>query len=442
MVSPFAAVAGTSVESSGIFTVINPIIDLAHQEMSKILPTKKASVGALVINRFRNEIDQKTFLERMSRYGYNKDEAERELFSNKFFAGPSDLVRFMVKEAFQPELVADLIEGEPTPEKFIEEMQKHGADKDLADRYWTAHYEPMGRSDAEEAFHRLNPGQLKFKTEDISALKLDPKDIAFDFADLRRIYKLVDKYPGDRNKLAMLAYRPMTRIDIRRIDQIFDIPFEELVFLNQELGYSPTTARKLSTWTKAASLLQDIVPMLKAQEMSFDEAIKLLIAAGLPPDEARRQIQNKSAVVKKARAKKYVEKAIDEILKAVVNKKISSANGITSLVKLGLTSEEAAAEIKIAAVVAKGDPEHIDEVDEMINHIRSAAGLPQFATKSGKNRIVGYIYTMILEDEQQTQKDLQTMEEYGVGERIIDHETGKYGKITRKESIKESVGVK
>ena len=74
---------------------------------------------------------------------------------------------------------------------------------------------------------------------------------------------------------------------------------------------------------------------------------------------------------------------------------------------------------------------------ELANQNREAAGRAPMSTESGKSSIIKYIYSVILEDGNQTSKDIESLELHAVGDKIYDLSTGHKGKITRVARITE-----
>ena len=70
---------------------------------------------------------------------------------------------------------------------------------------------------------------------------------------------------------------------------------------------------------------------------------------------------------------------------------------------------------------------------------RALAGRAPMTTESGKSTIVRYIYSIILEDVEQTSKDIESLELHAVGDKIYDLSTGQKGKITRVSRVTERV---
>ena len=68
---------------------------------------------------------------------------------------------------------------------------------------------------------------------------------------------------------------------------------------------------------------------------------------------------------------------------------------------------------------------------DLANALRKAEGLAPYATKSGRSRILGFVYTVSLKDKDGTIKDIFSREVHNKSDMIFDIETGLLGKILR-----------
>lgn len=170
---------------------------------------------------------------------------------------PPDLVRFLVKEVYagkdgemittEKELdeITERVKGEtnpanwvkyPTwrgkqlvpypPEFWIDWMAAHGYDRHFAEDLWAQHWEEPSYRRSREMYARLGPDILEDTWRDYTDLLPEGvektkenvlKYVAFDSSDLRRLLRFRDINPYWRSKLAAIAYRPYTRVDIRRM---------------------------------------------------------------------------------------------------------------------------------------------------------------------------------------------------------------------------------
>lgn len=438
MVAGFAFGAITGIAESLVRTAASPALDLAQQEVSKLIPTKKADVTALIENFRRGEVTEEIFYERMSRFAYNKEESDRILFAAKFFPGAADLVRFVVKESFSPEIIGDLTKGEPVPEKFTEEMEKLGATKEIAEWFWTAHYDPLGRRDFEEMFQRLQPEMLEFRKGDLDALDLKAENVSVDQDFIKRMYRILDVYPALRDRLLLIQYSKIPRIDIRRFEDFDILDDDELEFRNREDGRSPTDAKKMVLFTKLSNRMKDLKIDLKERLINFDDAVEELIAIGAKPEAAERLINRIKPSVKTLRVKTLYDKFIRDILKSVIEGNQEPEDAIKALTRIGLTEDEAGAEVEIAFILAEGDVFGVESLDSATNTLRRAAGLVEKPITDKGKIIKGYRYIIEIENENRDQEERILQTKHEMEDTILDLVTGLNAKIISRRVINES----
>lgn len=113
------------------------------QEQNYVYPDMGASFELF----WRGIIDDNMFTLIMKRNGF-KDESIAQLKNLRDLIPPaSDLITMVVREAFDPKMVT------PAPDIFAQNMAKKGFSKEWSDRYWTAHWQPMGLGQAYSNLH-------------------------------------------------------------------------------------------------------------------------------------------------------------------------------------------------------------------------------------------------------------------------------------------------
>ena len=98
---------------------------------------------------WRGLIDESTAKQLLKRLGF-KDNVVDALFGlRESLPSTSDLITMVVREAFVPEMVT------PAPEIFAKYMAMRGFSKEWSDRFWTAHWRPIG---LEQAYDNVRRG--------------------------------------------------------------------------------------------------------------------------------------------------------------------------------------------------------------------------------------------------------------------------------------------
>lgn len=168
-----------------------------------------------------------------------------------------DLVRFQLREVFDPLLRQELLTPYPALD-FVNHMQYLGFNRYWAESYWAAHWQLPAVGQAFEMFQRLRPEKNL--------------DRAFNRDDLKRLLTRLDILPAYHEQLIDIAYQPITRIDVRRMYKLgFFKTVEDLSAAYQDIGYSPDDSFKLAEFTKA-DVDDDDVTSIRSLLMSAYEA--------------------------------------------------------------------------------------------------------------------------------------------------------------------------
>ncbi|KKK61280.1 hypothetical protein LCGC14_3015910, partial [marine sediment metagenome] len=107
----------------------------------------------------------------------------------------ADIITMAVREAFTPDVAARFGQYEDFPEDFEKYAAMKGLSSEWAKRYWAAHW---NLPSPQQGFQMLHRGVI-------------------DKADLNMLLKALDVMPFWRDKLTQIAYRPLTRVDVRRM---------------------------------------------------------------------------------------------------------------------------------------------------------------------------------------------------------------------------------
>ena len=153
-----------------------------------------------------------------------------------------DIIRFAVREVYDPKLRADgqLDKGLSENPRYLQEAAKRGLEPQDAKDYWAAHWQLPGIVQAFEFYHRLydNP---------------DPS-IRFDDRSMESYFNVADIAPGYRERLKAISYNPYTRVDVRRMYNlgVFGTGGEAKAAVKRayrDLGYDDDKAEKMTAFT-------------------------------------------------------------------------------------------------------------------------------------------------------------------------------------------------
>lgn len=182
-----------------------------------------------------------------------------------------DIITMAVREAFSPSTAARFGQYEDFPRDFGKYAAQQGLSEEWAKRYWAAHW---GLPSVTQGFDMLHRGII-------------------DKADLEMLLKAQDVMPFWRDKLVAMAYRPLTRVDVRRMYKLGVLSISEVYTAFLNLGYGPDDARSMTEYTEAQILDEragltsaEVIKAFVDRLVSHKDAVDLLIMLNVDPDHA------------------------------------------------------------------------------------------------------------------------------------------------------------
>jgi len=178
----------------------------------------------------------------------------------------ADIITMAVREAFTPAIAEKFGQYEDYPPDLETWAEKKGLSREWSERYWAAHW---SLPSAGQGFEMLHRGLI---TRD----------------DLDMLLRALDVMPFWRAKLTGIAYRRLTRVDIRRMYGVGVLTEKEVYEAYLELGYNERDARRMSDFTVRQILAtqskfttRDIISAYTKYMISRSDARSLLIAIGV-----------------------------------------------------------------------------------------------------------------------------------------------------------------
>ncbi len=223
-----------------------------------------------------------------------------------------DLVHMAVREAFSPDIAGRFGQYEDFPEPMVEWCVKQGLSAEWAKRYWAAHWSLPSPQQGFEMLHRgvIAPEELEV------------------------LLRALDVMPHWREPLTKIAYRPYTRVDIRRMHKTGVLTDDELDRAYQDIGYDAVRALKLAEFTRRLNTAkplegtEDLGKLTKAQILDFyveglidDGKARSLLEAGGATSQAadlfvRTAELERVAKERRAEASLIAEQAIAGVIEA------------------------------------------------------------------------------------------------------------------------------
>lgn len=184
--------------------------------------------GELLAMKLRGLVSPEGFSSAMKRQGFTETWQQAYTQLAEVIPPVGDLITMAVHGAFSDEETALFRTDEDFPESILPHTKKQGLDETWTRKYWRAHWNLPSPTQGFEMFQRsiIEPEQLT------------------------TLLKALDIAPFWRDKLIKLNYQPLTRVDVRRMNQLGILKHAGVVKAYRDLGYSPENAESLATFTE------------------------------------------------------------------------------------------------------------------------------------------------------------------------------------------------
>ena len=215
---------------------------------------------------FRGVIDDNSFDELLTEQGFNEQDAETVKAISPLQATPSDLIRFLVREVFTPDIRERFELDAEYPEEATPEFKKLGIPEDLAHRYWQAHWDLPAIGQVFEMVHRKVIGP----------------------EDLDTYLKAADVMGFWRPHLKAIQFNLLPRRSLSQLirNELVDVNFVQRV--HEEHGWKPEDARKMTEnafinadFAARNRVATDVRGALIRGEIDEQEARRMLLDDGL-----------------------------------------------------------------------------------------------------------------------------------------------------------------
>ncbi len=200
---------------------------------------------------------------------------------------PSDLVRMAVREAFTPEVVSSFGLHEDFPADFERFGRQVGISHDWALAHWAAHWDLPSATQGFDMFHRALDSPAPGTEGEGFTIGGESFYHVISFDTLQLLLRTLDYMPFWRPKLTAIAYRPVSRIDIRRMFAAGAATKRDVLRTYLSLGYTPEDAQKLTDYVTrdAAAATKDlsretILTFYRDAILARDEASTELLELG------------------------------------------------------------------------------------------------------------------------------------------------------------------
>ena len=268
--------------------------------------------------------------------------------ANVYIPGPSDLMRYMVRDVADPSVVTDyglLTDFAAKWQGGLAAMgNAQGITTEVAQYEWAAHWQYPSYTQAAEMFHRLRPdkypGEVGMMTKDRANLTTQD-----DFAKLLGVN---DMAPWWRQRMVDISYRPLSATAVRRLAGNGVAVPGGSKGAYQDVGYKDTDAQALSDADDAAfahkqviaiegGLGEKYVRMYVSGLITLSELSEQLARINLPPAVKIGKLKRAQWEYKIAQRK--MAKAC--VTKELVSGGINANEALASLIRAGLDATHA-----------------------------------------------------------------------------------------------------
>lgn len=307
--------------------------------------------------------------------------------SMRYVVPPSDLIRMMVRDTFDPVIVESYNLSSEFPDKYQGQAKQIAAANGISDddmlRYWQAHWQMPSAGQLYQMYFRLRP----------EVVTVDDPDV-FTFDDLQTALAVNDISPHWRSKFSRIASNVVTRVDGQRM-YFADVWTEDdlwRAYLKE--GYTAEDASSILQWqiyqkrqwlySQAGDYnLGTIATLYKEGVISRSEMTSRLLYLGYNDTTTNESI----SVSEMKRDDENRRRTIDGIRRMYLKWRLDNHEVITELVATGMDSDQAI-DLKDAWEYQLHIDDHQPGVRELCNWFKD--GLIEMSEYQERLRRIGY----------------------------------------------------
>jgi len=300
------------------------------EKLVKLIPTL-LSFDAIRDLYLREIIDKDHAFELLEKLGYTADDIPKLMELFYYVPPPADIIRFAVREAFNPEFVERFGLENELPEELVKYGRHQGISEFWARKYWASHWVLPS---PEMAFRMLHRGLIT--EEDVNAL-----------------LKAQDYSAFWREKLEKISYNVYTRVDIRRMYKMDILNEEQVYHAFKDIGYDHEHALNLTLFT-IQEKFESYRDLSKSQVLeaydfgiiSYDDAVNYLKRLRYDDTTIRYELELFNMKKRNKSLKEKIDLIEDEFLLGIRDE----LGARTELQKMGLTDEEIDYKIRVVHI--------------------------------------------------------------------------------------------
>jgi len=243
--------------------------DYAQTYLDAVL-TKPASID-LMAYHLRKDPSLSTLEQELKKIGIHPNYTD--VYRTLAYQIPpvADIITMAVREAFTPTIAAKFGQYEDFPPDLEKYAGQKGLSKEWAERYWAAHW---ALPSPQQGFEMLHRGVINT-------------------TELDMLLRAQDVMPFWRDRLTAIAYRPLTRVDVRRMYKQGVLNETEVFESYQDQGYDDKNAERMAEFTVRQTLASlskftssDIIKAFSNRMIDRGTAMSLLQDIDIRPEDA------------------------------------------------------------------------------------------------------------------------------------------------------------
>lgn len=228
------------------------------------------NVGELFALQHRGEMTPETVDKRLEELGFDGiDKGFLETLSHPLPA-IQDMILFAVREVYSPEIAAEFGQFEEIPPDYLIDTARQGLTEERAKQYWAAHWVLPSIQQGFEMLHRR----------------------VIDEEKMGKLLLALDIMPGWRQQLEDISFRPLTRVDVRRMHKTGVLGPQEVLEAYKDFGYSKLNAQRMTDFTIAFNTPPNKEDADELKKLTRAQVLTFLEEGLFEPEEATQALQD------------------------------------------------------------------------------------------------------------------------------------------------------
>ena len=296
-----------------------PIMNMGTYQVDKKVHSARLDPLSVITAWRRDPSKYQSFFADLTELGWSAERVEALKFITQFYPSPEDLINWIAKEVFEPDLQRKFGLTDEFESLDLDMFAKAGVTKEQARNYWIAHWLYPSVGQVFDMYHR--------------------KEVTW--PDVEQYMRLAEFPPFWRKKLEAISWDLPNRIELRMMARYGLVDKEFLLGILEKVGLHEDYRDIAADMMLVMGIQSDLSTRYGKGWISSDTVKSELATAGLDVKIQERVFQwiVKQASTERVVTEKNLTKA--EIVKGVKKSTITRADGQTLLTDMGYDDKEA-----------------------------------------------------------------------------------------------------